>query len=87
VTATAAAESFIYDFQMVGGRATKAGDGEVTITGFDVAKDKLVFNDVGTGAVYTEAQFKALPGVVVAENPSPTTPLSTSIRSMACWVV
>jgi len=69
VTATAAAESFIYDFQMVGGRATKAGDGEVTITGFDVAKDKLVFNDVGTGAVYTEAQFKALPGVVVAENP------------------
>lgn len=69
VTATAAAEAFVYDFKMVAGRATKAGDGEVVITGFDVANDKLVFNDVGTGAVLTEAQFMALAGVVIAENP------------------
>lgn len=69
VAATAAAEAFTYDFSMVGGRATKAGDGEVTITGFDVTQDKLVFNDVGTGTVLTEAQFMALAGVSIAENP------------------
>jgi hypothetical protein len=69
VAATAAAEAFIYDYQIVNGRATKAGDGEATITGFDPAKDKLVFNDVGGNTVLTEAQFSALPGVVIAENP------------------
>jgi limonene-1,2-epoxide hydrolase len=70
VTATTAAEAFVFDFQMLGGRPTKAAtSGEVTITGFDVTKDKLVFNDVGTGTVYTEAQFMALPGVVLAQNP------------------
>jgi hypothetical protein len=64
-------EAFIFDFQMVGGRPTKvaASSGEVTITGFNTAADKLVFNDVGTGTVYTEAQFMALPGVVIAQNP------------------
>lgn len=50
------------------GRATNAGDGEVTITGFDPAKDKLVFNDIGTGTVYTKAQFFALPGVVTSDD-------------------
>ncbi len=69
VTATAAAEAFVYDFEMVAGRATKAGDGEVSITGFDVTNDKLVFNDVGTGTVLTEAEFMALAGVVISENP------------------
>lgn len=69
VAGTAAAEAFVYDFQIVGGRATKAGDGEVTITGFDPAKDKLVFNDIGSNTVLTEAQFKALAGVVISENP------------------
>lgn len=78
VAATAAAEAFTYDFSMVGGRPTKAGDGEVTITGFDVTQDKLVFNDVGTGTVLTEAQFMALPGVQIAENPFDV-PVSTSI--------
>jgi hypothetical protein len=70
VTANPVAEAFVFDFQMIGGRPTKAvTSGEVSITGFDVAHDKLVFNDVGTGTVYTEAQFMALPGVVIAENP------------------
>ena len=69
VVATAAAEAFVYDYKMVNGRPTKAGDGEVTITGFDVAKDKLVFNDVGTGTVYTKAQFLALAGVVASDDP------------------
>ncbi|KFB67148.1 hypothetical protein [Candidatus Accumulibacter vicinus] len=70
VTAAAGvAEAFVYDFSIVAGRATKAGDGEVTITGFDVTQDKLVFNDVGTGTVLTEAQFMALAGVSIAENP------------------
>lgn len=68
VTATAAAEAFIYDFQMVGGRVTTATDGFVKITGFDVATDKLVFQDAGTGTVYSEADFAALPGVVISEN-------------------
>ncbi len=69
VAGTAAAEAFVYDYKMVSGRPTKAGDGEVTITGFDVAKDKLVFNDTGTGTVFTKAQFFALAGVVVADDP------------------
>lgn len=69
VAGTAAAEAFVYDYQMVSGRPTKAGDGEVTITGFDTTNDKLVFNDVGTGTVYTKAQFFALAGVVVADDP------------------
>lgn len=69
VAATADAENFVYDYKMVNGRPTKAGDGEVTITGFDVAKDKLVFNDVGTGTVYTKAQFLALAGVVAGDDP------------------
>ncbi len=69
VAATADAENFVYDYKMVNGRPTKAGDGEVTITNFDVAKDKLVFNDVGTGTVYTKAQFTALAGVVASDDP------------------
>lgn len=87
VPATAAADVFVYDYKMVpvtvNGvtvlRATKAGGGEVTITGFDTTKDKLVFNDVGDGTVYTQAQFVGLqvpvqvpgvvPGVVPTSNP------------------
>lgn len=70
VTATAAAEAFVFDFKIVGGRVTTDVDtATFTITGFDVTKDKLVFNDTGAGIVYTEAQFKALPGVTIAENP------------------
>ena len=69
VTATAAAEEFRYDFTLVGGRASKAGDGAVTITGFDATKDKLVFVNTSSQATYTEAQFKALAGVVISENP------------------
>ncbi|MBK6998542.1 MAG: hypothetical protein IPH35_00680 [Rhodoferax sp.] len=69
VTATAASETFVYDYKMVNGRATKAGDDVVTITGFSTTNDKLVFNDVGTGTVYTKAQFLALAGVVSADDP------------------
>lgn len=69
VTATAAAEAFVYPYKMVNGRPTKATGGEVTINGFDTAKDKLVFEDVGTGTVFTKAQFIALAGVVVADDP------------------
>jgi hypothetical protein len=70
VTATAAEDWFIFDFQMIGGRVTKATTtGEVTITGFNPLNDKLVFNDVGTGTAYTEAKFMVLLGVVISENP------------------
>lgn len=69
VTATAAAEEFRFDFKLVNGRATTAGDGAVTITGFDVDKDKLVFVNTSNSTVYTEAQFKVLPGVVLSESP------------------
>ena len=69
VAGTANAEAFVYDYKMVNGRATKAGDGLVTITGFDPAKDKLVFNDVGTGTFYTKEQFIVLPGVAASDNP------------------
>jgi methionine-rich copper-binding protein CopC len=69
VTASAAAEEFRYDFQIVGGRITKAGDGEVTIHGFDVVKDKLVFVNTTNHTVYSEAEFKVLPGVSVAVDP------------------
>jgi hypothetical protein len=70
ITATPAAENFKFDFQMINGRATNATtSGESTITGFNVQLDKITFNDVGTGTVYTEAQFKALPGVSISENP------------------
>jgi hypothetical protein len=68
VTATAAAEEFRYDFQIVGGRVAKAGDGEVTITGFDVAKDKLVFVNTSNTTTYTEAEFSALGGVDVSQS-------------------
>lgn len=69
VVATALAEAFLYDFALVGGRATKAGDGALTISGFDPAHDKLVFVNTSSQTVYTEAQFKALPGVAISENP------------------
>lgn len=69
VTATAAAEAFVYPYKMVDGRPTKATAGEVIINGFDTSKDKLVFEDVGTGTVFTKAQFLALAGVVVADDP------------------
>lgn len=69
VTATAAAEAFVYPYKMVDGRPTKATAGEVSINGFDTARDKLVFEDVGTGTVFTKAQFLALAGVVVADDP------------------
>jgi len=68
VTAGAAAEEFRYDFQIVGGRVAKAGDGEVTITGFDVAKDKLVFVNTSNTTTYTEAEFSALGGVDVSQS-------------------
>lgn len=81
VTATAAAENFVFDFKMVGGRATTSVDNaSFTITGFDVTKDKLTFNDTGAGVTLTEAQFKALLGVVISENPfAAPAPGSTSI--------
>jgi len=69
VTATSAAEEFRYDFQLVGGRATKAGDGEVSISGFDVTKDKLAFVNTSNATTYTEAQFKALAGVSIFADP------------------
>ncbi|MSR16993.1 MAG: hypothetical protein EXR89_04265 [Methylococcaceae bacterium] len=69
VQATSAQDFFTFDFQMVSGRVTKATTGEVTITDFNPLIDKLVFNDVGIGTVYTEAQFILLPGVVISENP------------------
>jgi len=69
VTATSAAEEFRYDFLLVGGRATKAGDGEVSISGFDVTKDKLVFVNTSNATTYTEAQFKALAGVSISADP------------------
>ena len=74
VAATAAAENFIFDFKMVGGRATTDVDNaSFTINGFDATKDKLTFNDTGAGVLLTEAQFKALAGVVISENPFATT--------------
>ena len=70
VPATAAEDLFIFDFQMIGGRVTKAiNTSEVTITGFNPLNDKLIFNNVVTGTVYTETQFMVLPGVVISENP------------------
>ncbi|KFB69537.1 MAG: hypothetical protein CAPSK01_000800 [Candidatus Accumulibacter vicinus] len=69
VTASAAAEEFRYDFQIVGGRVTTGGDGAVTIHGFDATQDKLVFVNTTNHTVYSEAEFKVLPGVSVAENP------------------
>ena len=68
VADAAVAENFIFDFKMVGGRATVV-DGNVTITGFSTANDKLTFNDTGAGTLLTEAQFKVLLGVSIAENP------------------
>ncbi|SBT04491.1 hypothetical protein ACCAA_1470002 [Candidatus Accumulibacter aalborgensis] len=41
----------------------------VASSGFDVAKDKLVFVNTTDQTVYTEAKFKALPGVSIADNP------------------
>ena len=60
VTATSAAEEFRFDFSLVNGRATKASDGEVTITGFDLSKDKLVFVNVTDSTTYTEAQLSLI---------------------------
>ena len=54
-----------------------------TLAGFDTAKDKLVFNDVGTGTVYTEAQFMALPGVVLAQNPFGETNTTIYVDALA----
>lgn len=68
VHAGSSAEAFVFEFKMVNGRAVKV-DGEVTISGFDPSKDKLVFEDVGAGSVLTEAQFMSLVGVAIAENP------------------
>ena len=69
VVATVGADVFVYEYAMVAGRATRAVDGVVSITGFDIANDKLVFEDVGAGTVLTEAQFKLLAGVSIAEDP------------------
>ena len=70
VQATSAQDFFTFDFQMIGGRVTKATTtGEVTITDFNPLNDKLVFKDVGTGTAYPGAQFILLPGVVISENP------------------
>jgi hypothetical protein len=69
VTAGSAAEEFRYDFQLVGGRVTKAGDGEVSINGFNVTQDKLVFVNTTNATTYTEAQFKLLPGVSILADP------------------
>ncbi|MEF8769348.1 beta strand repeat-containing protein [Candidatus Accumulibacter contiguus] len=65
----AVAEAFTYAYQMVGGRATNAGDNEVTINGFDPLTDSLVFEDSGVGTVFTEAQFAVLPGVSINADP------------------
>jgi hypothetical protein len=68
-TATSASEEFRFDFQLVRGRATTANDLAVTIIGFDVTKDRLVFVNVTDQTLYTEAQFKALAGVAISEGP------------------
>jgi hypothetical protein len=68
-TATTASEEFRFDFQLVQGRATTANDLAVTIIGFDVTRDKLVFVNVTDQTLYTEAQFKALAGVSISEGP------------------
>lgn len=68
-TATTASEEFRFDFQLFRGRVTTATDTAVTLVGFDVTKDRLVFVNVTDQSLYTEAQFKALPGVILSENP------------------
>ena len=50
-------------------KTTLKKGGNVTITGFSTANDKLTFNDTGAGTLLTEAQFKVLLGVSIAENP------------------
>lgn len=69
VTGTDASERFIYEFKMVGGRATYAGDGEVTIHHFNPANDVLAFDNLSSNQNLTEAQFLALPGVISVANP------------------
>ena len=68
-TGTTPQEEFRFDFALVHGRVTTATDLAVVINGFDVSKDRLVFVNVTDQTLYTEAQFKALPGVVISENP------------------
>jgi hypothetical protein len=41
----------------------------VTIHGFDIVKDKLVFVNTTNHTVYSETEFKALPGVVISPDP------------------
>lgn len=69
ITATDLPERFIFDFQLVDGRATRAGDGEITLDAFDTREDILTFRNVSSSQTLTPADFMRLPGVVVAENP------------------
>jgi hypothetical protein len=51
----------------------------VTIHGFDIVKDKLVFVNTTNHTVYSETEFKVLPGVVI----SPRIPSATTLRSIS----
>ncbi|MCP4116878.1 MAG: DUF4214 domain-containing protein [Desulfobacteraceae bacterium] len=58
---------FTYQLDSTSGRAVQA-DGTVTIEGFNVAEDRLVFDDV-EGGTMTAANFVTFAGVSIAENP------------------
>jgi hypothetical protein len=57
---------FQYEVDSTTGRAIGT-DGEVSITGFNVAEDRLEFVDAGDNL--TNANFETYPGVSIAENP------------------
>jgi len=57
---------FQYEVDSTTGRAI-GNDGEVSITGFNVAEDRLEFVDAGDNL--TTANFETYPGVSLAENP------------------
>lgn len=64
------AESFVYSYQLVDGRATNlTGGSTYNITGFNPAEDRLVFDNVGSSTALTEAQVAAVPGLSITENP------------------
>jgi len=54
------AEAFVYDVTLSGGRYLQGeGEGTISITGFNVAEDKLVFLDSVSGTGLTEAALLA----------------------------
>lgn len=64
------AESFVFSYQLVGGRATNVvGGNEYRITNFNPNEDRLVFDNIGNNTSLTEAQVMAIPGVSISENP------------------